>query len=498
MKEKFFELLKNFYWRNFLIIPLVIGFVGVILSNQTFNDKAFQIFTGQFYFAGLIFYGMLWFFWIVVKACLGILHDKPEEKHVRGAMMTDHASIAKYNRKEPCDLMLGSIPLPVSIETRGIVLVGTPGAGKSVAETQLLAGARQRKSRAVIFDVGGQFVEKFYRPDKDFILNPMDSRSVNWSIFAEITNPKIDCIRLAKSIVPDRSDDEWNGYAQQAFAGILNSQFQMGERTNGDFIRRLAVSSISDLRGILEGTPAARLLSPDVKGMAGSVLGVLGAYASSFALLDKNADDKSFSIKKWTETTEADSWLFLSVRDDQAALLNPLVSIWIDCVASALLSLDEDLNRRLIFGLDEMDSLPRIQNIIALVSKGRKKGGFPIVAIQTVSQLESKYGRDDAQTILSCLGTLCAFRTPDFQTADYLSRYFGEGENLKIRESRGTRDDEKNWSEHVETARILLPSQFQKIPDLKAYTKLAGDLPPSDNYWKYVDHPKIAKTFEDA
>lgn len=500
MIDILYETYEKWWGKNLVILPIIFGLIwiffgtlAVIFGDVKFLQMLVFIVSGQFYICGLVTWGVLCAFMHFFGG------QKPEEKHIRGAKLGDLQSVIRKTKKQPFDLTLGHVPIPRAIETRGIAMIGTPGAGKSVAISELLNGARQRKNRAVVFDIGGQFIEKFYRPDKDFILNPMDSRSVNWSIFAEIGNPNFDCDRLAKSLVPDveGKGKEWNLFSQQTIAAIIKRMWEKGERTNGDFLKYLSISSVSELRGLVEGTPAARILSPESKGMASSVLGILGAYASCLSVLDKNANEKSFSLKKWTAETDSDSWLFFSVRDDQAALLNPLISIWIDCVASALLSMDEDFNRRLFFGLDELASLPRIQNVKSLFEKGRKKGAVNIVGIQTTSQLFSTYGAEDGQTILNCLGTWNAFRSPDYQTAEYLSKTFGEAETLRVRESKGNNDDnENNWSENVETSPIILPSQIAKIPDLHGFTKLSGDFPVVYNSWQYKEYPKIAKTFE--
>src|SRR3546814_11867270 len=68
------------------------------------------------------------------------------------------------------------------------MLIGTTGTGKTVALSQLLAEARARGQRAVVFDLTGAFIETFYDPTRDIILNPLDARCPNWSVFNDCTS----------------------------------------------------------------------------------------------------------------------------------------------------------------------------------------------------------------------------------------------------------------------------------------------------------------------
>src|SRR5690606_36334822 len=65
------------------------------------------------------------------------------------------------------------------------LLIGGPGSGKSVIFADFLASARKAKRRVIIHDRSGAYVEKFYREGVDIILNPLDLRTADWSLFDE-------------------------------------------------------------------------------------------------------------------------------------------------------------------------------------------------------------------------------------------------------------------------------------------------------------------------
>jgi hypothetical protein len=42
------------------------------------------------------------------------------------------------------------------------------------------------RARAIVYDTAGTFMEKFYRPGKDTLLNPLDKRSAPWSPWVDV------------------------------------------------------------------------------------------------------------------------------------------------------------------------------------------------------------------------------------------------------------------------------------------------------------------------
>ncbi|HNA62659.1 MAG TPA: type IV secretion system DNA-binding domain-containing protein, partial [Rhabdochlamydiaceae bacterium] len=43
--------------------------------------------------------------------------------------------------------------------------------------------------RAIVVDITGEFVEKYYQPSCDIILNPFDPKSAQWHPWAECSHP---------------------------------------------------------------------------------------------------------------------------------------------------------------------------------------------------------------------------------------------------------------------------------------------------------------------
>ena len=67
----------------------------------------------------------------------------------------------------------------------------------------LVTQLRERGQNAVIFDLTGAFVEAFYNPESDTILNPMDQRCVPWTIFNDC-ELYADFLTAATALIPLR------------------------------------------------------------------------------------------------------------------------------------------------------------------------------------------------------------------------------------------------------------------------------------------------------
>jgi type IV secretory pathway TraG/TraD family ATPase VirD4 len=96
---------------------------------------------------------------------------------------------------------LGGIPFPYRLEQSHVMLIGTTGSGKTTELRCLVAQMRERQDSAVVFDLTGAYVESFYDPARDTILNPMDERCPAWSIFNDCSTHS-DFTSAAAALIP--------------------------------------------------------------------------------------------------------------------------------------------------------------------------------------------------------------------------------------------------------------------------------------------------------
>lgn len=423
--------------------------------------------------------------------------------HVRGARIVDGKQLQQILKNEAGELTIGGQKYPNRIEPLHLLIAGATGTGKSVVISEMLDSIQARGDRVFLADAGGNFLKLYYSPERgDVVLNPLDARSVSWSPLAEMQG-LWDADMIGKSIVPDGdgSSKEWNGYAQVITSAILKHCWN-GGLNNAEIFRLAVVATLDELREIFAGTPAQALVAEGNERMFGSVRGIVGTYLTPFQYLDPAAGKNAWSLKKYVGNESTKGWLFFNFRDDQLSTVAPIIATMADVVSKSILSLEADPSRRFWLVLDEFASLGKVSSILDFLTKARKAGGRAIIGIQTVAQLRSAYGRDDSQTLLSCLSSQLALRCPDPETADLMSRMLGEEQIVRVVESGGESkkfleagSTSENWQQQVATERVVMPAELQNLPDLRGILNLAGDIPAAPVQLYPVDRSKVAATF---
>ncbi len=88
----------------------------------------------------------------------------------------------------------------------------------------LMPQIRARANRAIIVDTTGDMVEKFYNPETDILLNPLDVRSVSWNLFQEC-HTQTELEGFAEALIPSgssQSDSFWDESSRIVFTAALN------------------------------------------------------------------------------------------------------------------------------------------------------------------------------------------------------------------------------------------------------------------------------------
>ena len=394
----------------------------------------------------------------------------PRGYYVRGSRLVEHRWVRLRQRWEPrWQLRLGGVTFPLALESLHLLVTGATGTGKSQAIHGTLGTLRWRRHPVIITDIGGDALRGFGQPS-DVILNPLDARSVAWSPFADMESVA-DAERLAKSMIPDHegAEREWFIYSQTLVAATLRRLWERGAATNGALLHALTLASPKELEALVQGLPAQALFHEGAEKMLASVRGIVGSYLAPYHHLPAEAGVKSWSIRRYVR--EEKGWLWLSYREDQAATLRPLLATWIGEAVSATLSLPPDAGRRHWLLLDEVASLGRVQGLSDGLTKGRKYGLCAMMGLQSISQLRDVYGKDGAQTLLSCLSSQLLLRANDPETAEYESWSLGETEVLRESISSGQHRTVTR-QHHIE--RLVLASQLQGLPNRVGYLRLAG------------------------
>jgi type IV conjugative transfer system coupling protein TraD len=374
---------------------------------------------------------------------------------------------------------IAGVTMPHAFEPEHIVLCGAPGTGKTNIITTMLEGIRKNGKRAIVYDTAGSFVEKFYRPGKDILLNPLDQRTDHWSPWVDVPR-EYHYDQIAQSTIPDKAGDPfWAKAARGTLVGVLRKLATQQHTLVSILLDRLLRSGLKDLVAFAEGTEAAAFISMEGDRTSAGIQAELASVMRSFAYLDDTTN--GFSIRRWVENETDDSWLFITVKADQLPSLRPLITVWIDIAIGAIMSMKPDSERRLYCIIDELPTLQRLPSLSDFLARARKYGGCGILGFQSYPQLEATYGIQEAAAITGYCSTWIALRANDTPTAKHVSENLGQVEQIEANEgmSYGVNDmrDGVNLSRMQVTRPLVMHTEVTNLPNLSGFLRFGRDLP---------------------
>ncbi len=417
---------------------------------------------------------------------------------LRGARFGTTAMVRRaLRRRRKGSLTVGGVTLPHAFEPEHVVLCGAPGTGKTNIITTMLAGIRRDGKRAIVYDTAGAFVEKFYRPGKDILLNPLDERTDHWSPWVDVPRD-YHYDQIAQSTIPDKVGDPfWARAARGTLVGVLRKLARQKHTLVSILLDRLLRSGLKDLVAFAEGTEAAAFISMEGDRTSAGIQAELASVMRSFSYLDDTTN--GFSIRSWVENEDDDSWLFITVKADQLPSLRPLITVWIDIAIGAIMSMAPDPDRRLYCIIDELPTLQRLPSLSDFLARARKYGGCGILGFQSYPQLEATYGIQDAAAITGYCSTWIALRANDTPTAKHVSENLGQVEQIEANEgmSYGVNDmrDGVNLSRMQVTRPLVMHTEVTNLPNLSGFLRFGRDLPVVRFKDSYNSLPTIVPAF---
>jgi len=344
--------------------------------------------------------------------------------------------------EEPFLWLTDALPMAKNRLTRGVLLVGSPGAGKTVVLLRLIKQMVDRNHRALIYDVKKDMTCYFMGQNGTVgLLSPWDGRRENliWDIARDCRTPQ-DADALAASFIPTNDKDPfWTNSARMLFSGTVRSlQDQWGiswgwdllaERLNDDIVTFAERMEVHYLK--------SKALIADPKSQAAnSILSTLSAYTVLVDQLARAWGDgrdsagnlrPSISFKAWA----ADGYpakvrqVILQAGPDKHATA-AFSSAIINLLTPTLLALpDDEKNRTIGIFFDELPSIGKI-DFPALLERGRSAGIHLCATCQDFSQIEAVWGVHVRKTLMSMFGTQIIFRMSASSSRDEIADTYGK------------------------------------------------------------------------
>lgn len=476
----------------------------------------------------------IWFIDISRRRGLEIL----KERHERGAMLVERAvllrELADHNHAElarelaaidsaldarrvakiaparrialgvPAPYDMAGLPYPWRLEQSHAMLIGTTGAGKTTQLRDLVRQARLRGHRCVIFDLTGAFVEAFYDPARDHILNPMDERCPPWTIFNDCEN-YADFTAAAAALIPSdgaSAEPFWAMAARTLFVEMCVKLASDGFTSNGAIAHHLMHADLSAVHRMLENTIADPLTATQAARMAESIRAVFNTNAQVLRFLPDPTEDglPPFSINRWMREQRRDgSILFITSTHTDLTLNRALLTLWMDMAVNALMRLERTRDLRTWFLFDEVHALHRLPAIEHGLQTARAFGGAFVLGMHSFDKLAETYGEQGAINLAALARTKLILTTGDPETARVCSEFIGDREVREMDEAysygyNNTRDA-STLTPRTDVKPLMIPADIMNLPSLYGILKFPDGFPATRIRLEWRHYPEVAAPY---
>ena len=457
-----------------------------------------------------------------------------EERHERGAMLVDrdllYKEINQHNYmkfveeakdlfpdkkpqavlKMPFDARkaagihhpyyLAGIPYPHRLEQSHTMLLGTTGTGKTTVLRRHLAQMRERQDTAVVFDLTGAYVEAFYDPERDTILNPMDVRCPSWSIFNDCSTYSEFTAAAAALIPSDGGSSEpfWALAARTLFIEMCMKLIEKGQTSNQALADNLMTADLKQVHRHLQKTIADPLTAPEAARMAESIRAVFNTNAQALRFLPDEGEP--YSIKKWiTGENKPGSILFITCTYTDLEMNKALLTLWSNLAIHSLMTMPHTRSLRTWFMFDELGALHRLPAIENGLQTARNFGGAMILGLHSFDKLVQVYGEENARNLSSLARTKLMLAAADLDTAEQCARYIGNREIRQMDEGysygyNSTRDA-STLTPRKQIEPLVIPDDIMNLPSMHGFVKFPDGFPAARIQLEWQHYAKVAEGF---
>ena len=368
-----------------------------------------------------------------------MLRPRDGVAHVRGARRLSGgearaalaASLASRAKRGPDHEIAPGIAYPAELWTRGTLVVGGVGSGKSTILRRLVDRIVSSGEPMLLFDAKSELTSGWGGPA---ILAPWDARSLAWDIAKDVRNV-LEMERFAAAVVRESSDPLWSSASRQILVGSMLRL--AGERGSdwgwADLRDALCLPHPELLATMQDWHPvAARSLAKASVTSAGILINLSAFCAPIFHLAEawgEHPPRRRVSIAEWTLGKSRHRQIVLQGHggygDLPRALAEGVVGVFSALVASV--EMPDDPKRKLWLVADEVAQLGKVP-MQPLFSMGRSRGVRAVVATQDLAQLEEIHGAPAVKALVSMVGTVVVGQTMQGESAELLCKAFGTRE----------------------------------------------------------------------
>jgi type IV secretory pathway TraG/TraD family ATPase VirD4 len=203
-----------------------------------------------------------------------------------------------------------------------------------------------------------------------------------------------------------------------------------------------------------------------------------------------------FSTKKWL-TDGKPGLLYVTSYEDIADTLRPIISLFLDLLIKRMLSMPDDLERRIWFIFDEIGVLNMLPSVEMGIRRVRSKGGGFVIGTQDPFQLRRLYGEEGLDIIESACGNRITFALKGRAAEREAQINIGSAETIVSGRNTtisGAKDGGINIGEHPRKELSVMAEELN-MRDLEAIVNLKN-YPAARSRWKWKEYETVQKPFE--
>jgi hypothetical protein len=367
--------------------------------------------------------------------------------------------------------------IPREEETKHILVHGVTGAGKSLAMMYMLEEVYRREHIAIVHDPTGEYVERFYSRERgDIILTQTDERAPSWNPSDEVEH-ETEALAIAQAFFPDQPRE--SPFFLHGVRKLLAHLFRLGLSVE-QLIELLCYPDRIDR--LVAGTPYESLIRQSAAAQREGMMGTLSQVADPLRLLKTPKDTNwKWTVRDWVKNPKGS--LFITSTGETREALRPLHSALLDLLFLWMHNRGTQSKRVPVwFLLDELASLHRLPQLEEALTMNRKSNNTIVLGLHGKAQLETFFGHI-SETMIATPWTALFFKTNEPNTAEWISRYLGQQEIERLRESRteGTSGSNRRSRTYVDESVYRYPviaSQITGLSEREGYLKSGNFVVP--------------------
>lgn len=421
---------------------------------------------------------------------------------LRDVLQLTRTQARKLGIHQPCSI--AGIPYPWRLEQSHTMLVGTTGTGKTTQLKSLVTQLRSRGQRAVIFDLTGTFVESFYDPATDIILNPTDQRCHPWTIFNDC-DIYADFLSAATALIPSHPDDKepfWQLAARTLFVEICMKLKAEGDCSNAAIAHHLMTAKLRDIHAKLADTVAGPLTAVEAARMAESIRSVFNTNAAALRFLPDPVAGvpAAFSVRDWiSRTDDPGAILFITSGYIDLETTRMLLTLWTNLAVHSQMRLSRTRDLRTWFLFDEINALHALPAIDQGLQTARNVGGAFVLGIHSFAKLEETYGEKGAINLAGLARTKLILATADYASAEKCAQFIGNRQVRQVDEAysygyNNTRDASTLTPRSI-VEPLVIPDDIMNLPAMRGFVKFPDGFPAARVALEWKDYPQVADGF---